>query len=360
MKRETTSRLTAASLWRNLRDPVLALAEELALRRGAAGQVAVMFKLHAGGAEAWRSGSQSPGPALSAPGRPAEAATALVQRMGGRISGDAGIEFPADQAVTRQIMLPAEPETVLRAITRNKVEGLAPWPLAQCLWGMRIRPATGETRQVAVDVAVISRAAFDEIAAVLRQAGAAVRVLSVRLADGGTVAIDFDGGDERRKARAGAGRLAKLAAAALLAAAAFGGYEIYRSYAALWRLEAETASAAAALRTPAGGVAETPLAAAANNLRQLRLQRPPVVALLDDLSALLPNTVYLEALALNDGKLELKGQGSDIPALIAILESSPLLRDVNFAAATERGQESGANAFTLNARFEPDADGAAP
>jgi len=361
MKRDATIIMSAAALWRSLRDPVLVLAEELSLRRSGVDKVPVVFKVRAGGIDVERAGASRGEPAISVSGRPAEAISGIIQRMGGKITGDAGIEISADQAVTRQLMLPAEPEAVLRAITRNKVEGLAPWPLAQSLWGMRVRPASGDARQVTVDVAVVSRALFDDLAGKLRQAGAAVRALGVKLADGETLAIDFGGEDMRRKARLKAARVAKIAAVASLAAATYGGYEIYRSHAVLSQLEAESASAAAALRTPAGGVAETPLVAAANSLREQRLEQPPAVALLNDVSALLPNTVYLEAFVLNSGKLELKGQGSDIPALIAILESSPLLKDVNFAAATERDQDSNANAFILNARFEQDAAaGAAP
>lgn len=360
MKRNATGNMTAAAIWRGLRDPVLALAEELALRRAGTAQVPVMLRVRGGGIDVERPGSGGREPELSAPGRPAEAVSAIIQRLGGKLGGPVGIAFSADQAVTRQLLLPAEPEAVLRAIARNKVEGLAPWPLAQCLWGMRVRPSAGDPRQVAVDVAVISRTAFEDMAAKLRQAGATVRMLGVKLADGATLAIDFGGEDQRRQARARAARVAMVAAAAAIAAAAYGGYKIYTSYAALSRLAAETAAAAAALRTPAGGAAETPLVAAANSLREKRLQRPPAVALLDDVSALLPNTAYLEALVLSDGKLELKGQGADIPALIAILEASPLLKDLNFAAATERDQDSNANAFTLNARFERDAAGATP
>jgi len=359
MKRDAAKNMSLSAIWRSLRDPVLALAEELSLRRGSASKVPLVFKVRSGGIDAERTDSR--GPAVSISGRPGEAIGGAIQRMGGKIGGDAAIEIAADQAVTRQLTLPDEPEAVLRAITRNKVEGLAPWPLAQSLWGMRVRPATGDSRQVTVDVAVVSRALFEDLAGRLRQAGTSVRALGVKLADGEILAIDFGGEDQRRKARMKAGRIAKIAAAAGLAAAAYGGYEIYHSYAVLSRLEAETAAAAAALRTPAGGVAETPLVAAANNLREQRLQRPPAVALLNDVSALLPSTVYLEALVLTGGKLELKGQGSDIPALIAILESSPLLKDVNFAAATERDQDSNANAFTLNARFEQDSSaGASP
>ena len=172
MKRNATGNMTAAAIWRGLRDPVLALAEELALRRAGTAQVLVMLRVRGGGIDVERPGSGGREPELSAPGRPAEAVSAIIQRLGGKLGGPVGIAFSADQAVTRQLLLPAEPEAVLRAIARNKVEGLAPWPLAQCLWGMRVRPSAGDPRQVAVDVAVISRTAFEDMAAKLRQAGA--------------------------------------------------------------------------------------------------------------------------------------------------------------------------------------------
>lgn len=358
MKRDATITRTAASLWTSVRDPVLALAEELAQRRVATGRPPLTLRLRASGIEVWAVADPAK-PLITATGRPADALRTVCASLSGRPGADMALELAADQAVTRLLTLPAQPPDVLRAIIRNKVEGLAPWPLAQCLWGMRVKPATGDARQVVVDVAVLSRALLVEFVNRLQAAGAAVRALSVRLPDGQEIAIDFGGEDVRRTARLRAGRLARIVAVVLVCAAVAGLAMIYRSSSALWRLEADTAAITASLRGEGGGQGETPLVASANTMLQARRARSPAVAVLNELSAVLPDTVYLDALVLSGDKLEMKGRGSDIPSLIAILEASPLFSEVNFASATERETDSQSNAFALTARLEPAAAGAA-
>ena len=106
------------------------------------------------------------------------------------------------------------------------------------------------------------------------------------------------------------------------------------------------------LRNADAAKGATPLLAAANSLHDRRRDRPPAIAVVDELSKLLPQNVWLESLSLDDARLELKGQGSDIPALIAVLEGSPALKDVNFAAATQLNEELKSNAFSIGATLE--------
>jgi Tfp pilus assembly protein PilN len=99
---------------------------------------------------------------------------------------------------------------------------------------------------------------------------------------------------------------------------------------------------------------------AANILHERRRQRLPAVAVMSELSEVLPQTVWLDSLSLDDVRIDLKGQGSDIPSLIDILEQSPVFMDVNFASATQFNVESNAEAFSIGATLEPAAEEAAP
>jgi hypothetical protein len=137
---------------------------------------------------------------LTAAGRPQLALKDVIQQLAAGIGPEVALSFAADQSISQQITLPQQPDEVLRAIVRNKVEGLAPWPLAQCLWGMRASTIAGDPQHVSVEVAVVSRALLDDLAATLRQAGAEVKALSVLLPDGEAVDIDLGSGDERRTA----------------------------------------------------------------------------------------------------------------------------------------------------------------
>lgn len=343
---------SAASIWNGLTAPVLTLAEELALRRAAGERPAVEIRVGSGGTEALRLKGPTRELLLRASGRPQQALQDVAQKLAGALGPDVEVSFAADQSISQQIVLPQQPDDVLRAIVRNKVESLAPWPLAQCLYGMRVSAIPGDPQHVSVDVAVVSRALLDELTLILRKAGSEVRALSVSLPDGHAVAIERGGDDVRRAARRRAVQVAKLAAVALVLLVGLGGFWIYRTAAEASRLEDDTASLMSALKPGGAPAGETPMVVAANRLYQARRERLPAVAVLNEVSKLLPDTVHLVALALDGDQLTVKGQGSGVPALIQILEASPDFQSVNFAAATELDQTSNADAFSLVATLE--------
>lgn len=344
--------LSLAEAWTSLSAPVLALAEELALRRAATERPALCLRVGSAGIEAVRSEGVRRDVLLGVPGRPQAAVHDLVQRMGRGLGPELAVSFAADQSVSQQVVLPQQPGEVLKAIVRNKVEGLAPWPLAQCLWGMRTTPVAGDPLHVTIDVAVVSRAHLADLAAALAAVGAEVKAVSIALPDGDEVEIALGGEDVRRAARRRAAQLARATAAMVVVLTCLGLLWIYRTSSQADRLEAETAETMAALK-PSGALAgETLQVAAANRLYQQRRDRLSVAAVLNELSQLLPDNVYLTSLALNGDEVELKGQGSGVPDLIQILEASPDFQAVNFSAATVLDQTSNADAFALTATLE--------
>lgn len=344
--------LSFSSIWQGLSSPVLALAEDLALRRAAVTQPPMLLSVRPGGIDAIRVSGAGREMLASAAGRPQQAMAEIVQRMAAGLGPEVALGFTQDQSVSQQLVLPQQPDEVLRAIVRNKVEGLAPWPLAQCLWGMRASPIAGDPQHVSVEVAVVSRTLLDELAATLRQAGADVKALAVALPGGGEVEIALGAGDIRREARIRAARWAKAAAALAVLLVGLGLFWVYRTSAEAARLEDETSAIMASLKPNGIPAGEPPLVSAANRVYQARRERLPVVAILAEVSKLLPDTVYLVNLSLDGEQLTIKGQGSGVPDLIQLLEASPDFQSVNFAAATELDQNSNADSFSLIATLE--------
>jgi general secretion pathway protein L len=272
--------------------------------------------------------------------------------MAAGLGTQVALGFAADQSISQTLVLPKQPDDVLRAIVRNKVESLAPWPLAQCLYGMRVLPIAGDPQHVTVDVAVVSRTLLDDLAATLRRGGTDVKAVSVLLPDGEAVPIELGGDDVRRAARIRARRIGTGAAAALLLLLLLGLSWIVRTSAEASRLEAESASLMASLKPGGVPAGEAPLVSAANRLYQARRDRLPVVAVLNELTRLLPDNVHLLSLDLQGDQLTIKGQGSGVPELIQLLEASPEFQGVNFAAATELDQDSNVDVFSLVATLE--------
>jgi general secretion pathway protein L len=344
--------LSFSSIWNGLRAPVLALAEELALRRVSGEHPATALRVRAGGVDVLRVKGGTGERLMAGQGRPQQALQDIARQLGPSLGQQVELSFSADQSISQQIVLPQQPVEVLRAIVRNKVEGLAPWPLAQCLYGMRVSPIADDPQHVSVDVAVVSRALMDDLASTLRQSGAEVKAVSVLLPDGEAVPIELGGDEVRRRARTSAARLAKSAAAVLALLTGLGLYWVYNTSAEASRLESDSAALMAALKPGGAPAGETPLVSAANRLYQARRERLPVADVLNEISRLLPDSVHLLSLDLEGDQVTIKGQGTGVPDLIQILEASPAFQAVNFAAATELDQNSNADVFSLVATLE--------
>lgn len=294
---------------------------------------------------------------LTMAGRPLEAVRSVISRLGPQLPRDCALEFAPGLAVSNRMVLPAESHDILKAIVRNKVESIAPWPLSQSIFGLRISPIAGDPAHVTADVAVVSRSLLEDLAAALASAGASVKAARVRLATDETLPIDFGAEEKVREAQKRARHFASGLAVIAALVAVYGLFLIWQSWAGLSRDRAQTAALMKSLRNADAAKGATPLLAAANSLRDRRRDRPPAIAMLDELSSILPQSVWLESVALDDAGLELKGQGGDIPALIAVLEGSGAFKDVNFAAATQLNEELKSNAFSIGARLEKGAMG---
>jgi Tfp pilus assembly protein PilN len=212
---------------------------------------------------------------------------------------------------------------------------------------------------VAVDVGVVSRALLDDIAARLAAAGTVVKAASLRLPSGESLRLDFGTDEESRDAQRRALRLAGGFATIAAGVAAAGLVLVWMSSSRLAAARDETDMLTASLRSGTSGGGAT-LVEAANILHERRRQRLPVVAVMNELSAVLPQAVWLDSLSLDGERIELKGKGSGIPALIDMLEQSPSFTDVNFASATQFNAESNAEAFSIGATLEPAPEASVP
>lgn len=348
-----------AALARDATGAVNAFMEELAAQNVMVRQPPVLLRIHESGIDVLRREVHGEELVLRVTGRPGEAAAKVVDTMGAGLGKDCALEIGPGLMLVSRIILPAESDDILRAIIRNKVESIAPWPLPQSLFGQRIESVPGDAAHVAVDVGVVSRALLEDIAGRLAAAGTVVKAASLRLASGESLRIDFGAEEESRAAQRRARRLAAIFAGAAGAVAVIGLVLSWQASARLAAQREETARLTAELRPAAAGGA-TSLVEAANILHERRRQRLPAVAVMNELSKVLPQTVWLDSLSLDDVRIDLKGQGSDIPSLIDILERSPSFMDVNFASATQFNAESNAEAFSIGATLEPVAEDAAP
>lgn len=84
-------------------------------------------------------------------------------------------------------------------------------------------------------------------------------------------------------------------------------------------------------------------------LDRTRAGRPTAVEVLEDLSKRLPDSTYLEKLAIEGGRITLIGRSNEASALLGRLEGSRLWRAPALAGALQPDPRTGRDIFTLTA-----------
>ena len=86
-------------------------------------------------------------------------------------------------------------------------------------------------------------------------------------------------------------------------------------------------------------------------LAELEQRRGETLRVLDELSKIVPNTVYFSNLRYRVGSLEVQGNAENASTLIPLLERSPVFENVGFNAPSNRGRDN-RETFSLKADLE--------
>jgi general secretion pathway protein L len=100
-------------------------------------------------------------------------------------------------------------------------------------------------------------------------------------------------------------------------------------------------------------------AQAANFLATSRASRPTMLELLDELTRRIPDDTSLDKLTVNGDRLVMVGQSRAAPALVGLLQASPMLREPALAGAVQADPRSGRDRFTLTANLAEQGPGEA-
>ena len=257
------------------------------------------------------------------------------------------------RAVVTRLALPAATRDVLAQVVRNKVESLAPWPVSEVLWGYRIAGAP-QNGHIMVDVGIVSRKTAADLLSKLESAGITVARFEIGHGAETPEGIEIDvHGDVRRQAMRGRVKsvMSVLTAIAVIAGA-YGSYLSYRAMAETAEVEAAIARTQALLLNKNDRGSASQQLAAANVLYSRKRETRPVLELLNTVTKLVPDGIWLSTFDLDGAVLTIAGRGTEVPAVIETLESSDAFKDVNFASATQREADAATDSFSISAAIE--------
>lgn len=89
-----------------------------------------------------------------------------------------------------------------------------------------------------------------------------------------------------------------------------------------------------------------------------RRESPRMATLVDELSYLVPKSIYLTQLAVAKGRVRLTGQGTDVVGLIDILNEANFLEEAKFESTVSRNPRTGLDQFSVGAKLVGSKQGA--
>lgn len=259
--------------------------------------------------------------------------------------GPVVVRLTGGSVLTHEVDLPAAAEENLRQVLTFEMDRQTPFRADDVLFDYRVAER-GEGR-LRVLMAVTPRLAVENRLAALQAAG----VRPEALVPEAEPDLDLLPAEFRPRPRRVAGILnALLLVSALGLAAVALALPLVRKIEVVQRLEPRVAEA----RAEAREVRE--LRDGIEELRQTlafaireKQRAPRVLDLWDEVTRLLPDDTWLREMDYSDGTLQLRGETSSAPRVVALLEASDMLADVRFLAPVTQGRD-GREEFFLAAQ----------
>lgn len=261
--------------------------------------------------------------------------------------------MPASQILRRPLTLPLAAEPRLREVLAFELDRQTPFTADQVSCQGRVLSRDAATQQMQVELLVLPKARLETELQALGPLAQGLAGVDAVEADGRRLGLNLLPDARREQRRDPVRRLNLLlggvAAAALFLALLFC---LHNRSERLEELQRQVAAAndearqARMLRNQLQVSAQ-----AANFLSTTRASRPTMLELLEDLSRRIPDDTSLDKLAVNNGRLVMVGLSRAAPAMVGLLQDSPLLSDPELSGAVQSDPRSGRDRFTLTANI---------
>ncbi len=266
-----------------------------------------------------------------------------------RIERPRWLLLPGGQVLRRRLTLPAAATERLRDVIAHELDRQTPFRADQVAFDCRVLGIDPVSKMAQVELLVLPKEKLDAALAPLGSLANALSGVDARDADGKPLHCNLLPPERRQPPnQRGFWLYLGLAAIALIALLFALMQTLDNRRAAVARLETQVAARHEQARLV--GALEKQLAQAsdgANFLARTRAERPPMLAVLADISARIPDNTYLERFSEQEGQIYLTGLSSDAAGLVAKLQASPLLRTPALSGPVQPDALSKRDRFTL-------------
>jgi general secretion pathway protein L len=279
---------------------------------------------------------------------------AVLERIDAEIGGNRRVVLlvPNNAGLQREAELPLAAEAHLAAVCANELERWTPWRPDQAVFSVKVVERSEAEGRVLIELTAVPRFVFSRPAELLADNGLALIGLLRERTDASPQFIEVEpesrsGGSVLRRARMAA--VLTVGGIVLLVAGAF-----VHKLMAIERLEGRLAEIGGEVEA-AQKLAETAkkLTYQVRYADEVKLARASPIMVLNDLSELLPDDSWLEAMSMEGDKITLQGRARDALSLLPLLNSSGRFQDVKFESEVIRDPEAGLDTFNISATALP-------
>lgn len=275
----------------------------------------------------------------------------------GRSRPDArvGLRLPWSACYQRRVEIPAAARRQAASILALDLERSTPFKASDVYLAYFIDEAPARKGWLNASQLVVKRGQVQKFIADVEACGLKVASISCTAADGKTaLPVDFLQSSaaaiaQRAGQRRGGLAVPMIAAALAISAAA---NLISRRESALETLDKQVESARAAA---SAGQSRRDTLVAANSqnsaMRLLKTSRPAAIAIIDELTRLLPDTVYLSDLTMATDAVDLSGYARAAADIIPILERSEMFKDATLTAPVTFDTTEDKERFSLRVKL---------
>lgn len=249
-------------------------------------------------------------------------------------SATVGVRLPHRACFVRNVVLPGAAARDFATLLSLDLERSTPFKQKDVYTAYTVDQSQSGGWKQSVRQYIIKKTLVDALRSDIEAQGLKVTAVECSNEAGSIVPINFLEEPSRRNAGARIKLLMGLAGPALLLAAACAYIDIARHQAALAELQSETAG----LKVEAKSVRDMTTkyrstASAIASFNQLRRETVSRVAILEELTRLLPDSAWVTDIKISGVTVDISGLAASASALVPILEKSPLFVDATSTSA---------------------------
>lgn len=272
----------------------------------------------------------------------------------GKNSPIIALDLPSDRLLTLSLLLPAAAAGDFRQAALYEMERRTPFRPEEVYYDARVLRHSEDDTHIKVLLRVVPRELVDDSVRALASLG--VRLERIGFAAEGLSAANGFNVLPPRTSRSGARRNTLITVGLGVLVALLLSISVFVSLSNKEKLANNLLHQLSILRTEV--VEARQLDSALNEIvqryrliQERKRTHPSVVTVLDELTRLMPDDVWLHNMRINNGKVTISGEAQSATALVGLIEDSPRFHNVSMRSQVTRNRKSNKDMFQLSFHF---------